>query len=75
MLVGKVQTMSFCEHCQGQRYDRARVLRLLRQMRRELQASAASGRCGEMLDEVLRSVRDMDIPHLEYEDEEDLVVH
>ena len=28
------ETMSFCVHCEGQRFDRARVLRALRQVKR-----------------------------------------
>jgi hypothetical protein len=67
--------MSFCDHCQGQRFDRARVLRILRQIRRDLRASGTKDRCGQVLDEVLRMVREMDIPHLEFEDEIDEVVH
>ena len=31
--------MSFCEHCEGQRFDRARVLRTLRQLHKELRAT------------------------------------
>ena len=28
--------MSFCDHCEGQRFDRAQVLRLLRATRNDL---------------------------------------
>ena len=28
--------MSFCDHCQGQRFDRARILRALREARKQL---------------------------------------
>jgi hypothetical protein len=34
--------MSFCEHCQGQRFDRAQVLRALRDARRRLRQSGTS---------------------------------
>ena len=34
--------MSFCEHCQGQRFDRAQVLRALRETQRRLRQSSAS---------------------------------
>ena len=30
--------MSFCDHCEGQRFDRARMLRLLRKRLRECPA-------------------------------------
>lgn len=65
--------MSFCEHCEGQRFDRARVLRALRQLRRELRATDRTA--AEALSAALHAVRTMDIPHLEIEDEIDEVVH
>jgi hypothetical protein len=67
--------MSFCEHCEGQRFDRARVLRVLRQVQRELRASRAGARCEGALARALDAVRELDIPHLEFEPEEDTVVH
>jgi hypothetical protein len=33
--------MSFCDHCEGQRFDRARVLRALRDTRKQLQTPDA----------------------------------
>ena len=36
--------MSFCEHCQGQRFDRARVLRALRKLREDLRAAQGGGK-------------------------------
>lgn len=67
--------MSFCEHCDGQRFDRAQVLRALRQVRRELRA----GRCGKKVDEAielaLNAVADLEIPHLYGEPEGGEVVH
>ena len=65
--------MSFCEHCEGQRFDRARVLRALRQLRRELRSTGRTA--AEALSAALHAVRTMDIPHLELEDETDEVVH
>lgn len=66
--------MSYCDHCEGQRFDRARVLRALRQLREDLRGG--DGRSAdEALLAALRAVKALDIPHLEYEEEEDLVVH
>jgi len=67
--------MSFCEHCQGQRFDRARILRLLRQMREDLRAARAGGKVDAALVNVLNTVRALDIPHLDVEEPEDQVVH
>ena len=68
--------MAFCDHCQGQRFDRSRVLRKLRALRKELRA----GRCGDQIDDALGqaldAVRSLDIPHLEFDDPgDDIVVH
>jgi len=65
--------MSFCEHCEGQRFDRARVLRALRQLRRELRG--ADRTAAEAVSAALHAIKTMDIPHLEIEDEIDEVVH
>ncbi len=68
--------MSFCEHCHGQRFDRARVLRTLKQLRLRLRATRSSGKVDAALLAALRAVRDLDIPHLEAaEPEDDQVVH
>lgn len=67
--------MSFCEHCEGQRFDRARVLRTLRQVQRELRASRAGAKCESAIAAALNAIRDLDIPHLEFEPEDDVVVH
>jgi hypothetical protein len=69
------QTMSFCEHCQGQRFDRARVLRALRQVRNDLRAGGRRRSVDEALGLALRAIRDLEIPHLEPEEEYDGVVH
>ena len=67
--------MSFCEHCQGQRFDRARVLRALKQLRKDLQFSGGDS-VDAALVKAMESVRRLEIPHLEpFEDEVDQVVH
>ena len=69
--------MSFCEHCAGQRFDRAQVLRELRAARRRLRDEAEPVGGVEALDAAIRAVRDLDIPHLETLDEmgDDTVIH
>ena len=68
--------MSFCEHCQGQRFDRARVLRALRQVREELRSAHGGSKVDAALVAALNAVRGLEIPHLEPEEEEDdHVVH
>lgn len=58
--------MSFCEHCEGQRFDRAQVLRALR-------AARKGARKGTRADEVWRAaiqaVRRLEIPHLVRDDD------
>lgn len=67
--------MSFCEHCEGQRFDRAQVLRTLREVRRQMR----DARCGKKVDDALttalKAVADLDIPHLYFEPEGSEVVH
>lgn len=67
--------MAFCEHCQGQRFDRARVLRVLRQVRLELQGESAGAGADATLRRALEAIRALDIPHLDPEEPDDLVVH
>lgn len=74
--------MSFCEHCEGQRFDRAQVLRQLRQTRARLRAGKTSWTADEALMIAIKSVRALDIPHLEPVEEDlmdanvdDQVVH
>jgi hypothetical protein len=67
--------MAFCEHCQGQRFDRARGLRALRQVRKDLRAAHCGRAADEALSKAIQALRELDIPHLEVEDEEDVVVH
>ena len=66
--------MSFCEHCEGQRFDRAQVLRILRAARKSLQRHSPAD---EALDMAIKSVRALEIPHLEPLDEtfDEQIVH
>ena len=66
--------MSFCEHCEGQRFDRARVLRALRQLRRDMSAGDRR-RSDRALDLVLETIRTLDIPHLDIVDDAGDTVH
>lgn len=66
--------MSFCVHCEGQRFDRARVLRALRQVRSELRAGKNTTP-EEALELALQAVKSLEIPHLEWEDDSGQVVH
>ena len=54
--------MSFCDHCEGQRFDRSRTLRLLRRHLRECRAGADAR---EALSRAIGEIRSLDIPHLE----------
>ena len=68
--------MSFCEHCHGQRFDRARVLRAIRKVRRDLRIAQGGAKADAALVKALSAVKALDIPHLdEEEDYSDEVVH
>lgn len=73
--------MGFCEHCEGQRFDRAQVLRQLRKTRARLRRGAESWTADEALMIAIKSVRALDIPHLDPADDlmdetiDDQVVH
>jgi hypothetical protein len=67
--------MSFCEHCEGQRFDRARVLRVLRQLRKDLRGSMGRPKADDALARALKAVKSLDIPHLDLVDEGDEIVH
>lgn len=60
--------MAFCDHCEGQRFDRARIIRLLRAARKAALARRADDTV-EALEAALKAVRDLDVPHLERFDE------
>ena len=61
--------MNFCDHCEGQRFDRAQVLRALRATRTRLRTPGASTRVDQALALAIAAVRALDIPHLETADE------
>lgn len=66
--------MGFCEHCEGQRFDRAQVLRALRATRKTLRKHS---RADEALRVAIEAVRALEIPHLERPDEtvDEPIVH
>ena len=69
--------MSFCEHCEGQRFDRAQVLRTLRATQKSLRSQRRACRAEEALALAIKAVRELELPHLERLDEptEGQVVH
>jgi hypothetical protein len=58
-----------CDHCLGQRYDRARVLRALRQARRDLAKTGPRDPADAALAAVIQTIRTLDIPHVEFDDD------
>lgn len=62
--------MSFCEHCQGQRFDRAQVLRALRDTQRRLRQAGRSKAAEHALTVAIQTVRGLEIPHLEVDDDD-----
>ena len=66
--------MGFCEHCEGQRFDRAEVLRVLRATRKTLRKHS---RADEALRVAIEAVRALEIPHLErlHETLDEPIVH
>ena len=66
--------MSFCEHCEGQRFDRAQVLRVLRARRNNLRKHS---RAEEALGMAIKAVRALEIPHVEHLDEpfDEQIIH
>jgi imidazolonepropionase-like amidohydrolase len=69
--------MSFCDHCEGQRFDRAQVLRVLRATRKRLRTANMACSADQTIAMAIEAVRALDIPHLEPADElmDDQVVH
>ena len=61
--------MSFCDHCEGQRFDRAQVLRALRETRKRLRKSDTACSSDQTLALAIEAVRTLDIPHLDLVDE------
>jgi len=66
--------MSFCEHCEGQRFDRAQVLRALRATRKTVRRRSLAD---EALVKAIKTVRALEIPHLERFDDtsDEQIVH
>jgi imidazolonepropionase-like amidohydrolase len=62
--------MSFCDHCQGQRFDRAQVLRALRAARKRLHNARAESNADQTFALAIEAVRSLEIPHLEVLDDE-----
>jgi len=65
-MIAHTVRMSFCDHCEGQRFDRSRVLRLLRRHLRECDGRQDARLA---LSRALEAVRSLDIPHLELLDD------
>jgi imidazolonepropionase-like amidohydrolase len=57
--------MSFCDHCEGQRFDRAQVLRALRDTRKRLRKANTVCSADQTMALAIEAVRALDIPHLE----------
>jgi hypothetical protein len=60
--------MSFCDHCQGQRFDRAQVLRALRSARAKLRGSHPDAVVDSTIAAAIQVVRELEIPHLELDE-------
>ena len=69
--------MSFCEHCEGQRFDRAQVLRVLRATRKKVRTQGRACRADDALRAAIKAVRALEIPHLDRLDEpfDEQIVH
>jgi hypothetical protein len=61
--------MSFCDHCEGQRFDRAQVLRALRATRKRLRKANTAPSADQTIALAIEAVRTLEIPHLEPADE------
>jgi hypothetical protein len=62
--------MSFCDHCDGQRFDRAQVLRALRSVRQQLRETDASRDAEHTISLAIEAVRTLAIPHFDTIDDE-----
>ncbi len=69
--------MAFCDHCAGQRFDRAQVLRTLRATRKRLQTEETECTGLEAIELAIRVVRDLETTHLELLEDmgDDTVIH
>jgi hypothetical protein len=61
--------MSFCDHCEGQRFDRAQVLRVLRATRKRLRKADPACSADQTIALAIEAVRTLEIPHLESADD------
>ena len=61
--------MSFCDHCEGQRFDRAQVLRALRAVRNQLRETRNSADAEQVIALAIETVRTLEIPHFDWFDE------
>ena len=61
--------MSFCEHCEGQRFDRAQVLRVLRGTRKSVRQPENACTADAALAVAIQTVRRLEIPHLQLADD------
>ena len=61
--------MSFCDHCEGQRFDRAQVLRALRAVRNQLRDTHHSTDPEQAITLAIETVRTLEIPHFDRFDE------
>ncbi len=62
--------MSFCDHCDGQRFDRAQVLRALRSVRQQLRETDGSRDAEHTMTLAIEAVRTLAIPHFDTIDDE-----
>ena len=62
--------MSFCDHCEGQRFDRAQVLRALRALRNQIRDSKSDADADHIITVAIEKVRALDIPHFDTFDED-----
>jgi hypothetical protein len=62
--------VSFCDHCSGQRFDRAQVLRALRAARKRLRGAKASREADAVLVSIIETIRTLEIPHFDPPEEE-----
>ena len=56
--------MGFCEHCEGQRFDRAQILRVLRATRKGLRDEGMSVSADRAVLLAINAVRTLAIPHI-----------
>lgn len=61
--------MSFCDHCEGQRFDRAQVLRALRAIRKKVRTEQPTGDAERIIAAAIETVRTLEIPHFDWFDE------